>query len=160
MKFFTIFFFLFSLNAFAQDLFVIKKSMNPRNVLHFKANVHNCKLSSPAVIPYWIMGEERGQVEGLTSQEKPYFQPKVSYSNSTEADFSIGAMEEMGCKIPDQTIKVRLENCQPKAYLELDGREIQLTDINVSVTFLMSVREMVISGVSASGARVSKKIVP
>ena len=160
MKFFSVFFFLISMNAFAQDLFIIKKSMNPKNVLHFKANINNCKLSSPAVGPYWVMGEERGQIEGLTSKEKPYFQPKISYSSSTEADFSIGAMEEMGSKIPDQTIKVRLENCRPKAYLEIDGREIQLTDINVSVTFLMSVREMVISGVSASGAKVSKKIVP
>jgi hypothetical protein len=160
MKFFSIFFFFISLNAFAQDLFIIKKSMNPKNVLHFKANVNNCKLDSPAVSAYWVMGEERGQIEGLTNQEKPYFQPKISYSSSSEADFSIGAMEKMGSKLPDQTIKVHLENCLPKANLEIEGREIQLTDINVSVTFLMTVREMVISGVSASGARVSKKIVP
>ncbi len=160
MKFFTFIFFLISINAFAQDLFIIKKSMNPKNVLHFKANVNNCKLASPAVSAYWVMGEERGQIEGLTIQEKPYFQPKISYSSSTEADFSIGAMEKLGSKIPDKTIKIQLENCLPKAYLEIEGREIQLTDINVSVNFLMTVREMVISGVSASGDRVSKKIVP
>ncbi len=106
------------------------------------------------------MGEENGQVEGLTSKEKPYFQPKISYSNSTEADFSIGAMEEMGCKIPDQTIKVRLENCRPKAYLEIDGSEIQLTDINVSVNLFMSVSQMTINGVAPNGSKISKKIKP
>jgi hypothetical protein len=160
MKFFSIFFFFISLNAFAQDLFIIKKSMNPKNVLHFKANVNNCKLDSSAVSAYWVMGEERGQIEGLTIHEKPYFQPKISYLSPSEVDFSIGAMEKLGSKIPDKTIKIQLENCLPKAYLEIEGREIQLTDINVSVNFLMTVREMVISGISASGARVSKKIVP
>ncbi len=151
---------LFSVSSFAQDIFVIKKSLNPKNVLHFKVNVNNCKLSSPAISPYWVMGEENGQTEGLTSKEKPYFQPKISYSNSSEADFSIGAMEEMGCKIPDQTIKVRLENCKPKAYLDIDGSEVQLTDINVSVNLFMSVSQMTINGVAPNGSKVSKKIKP
>jgi hypothetical protein len=151
---------LFSISSFAQDIFVIKKSLNPKNVLHFKANINNCKLTSPAISAYWVMGEENAQVESLTNKEKPYFQPKISYSNSTEVDFSIGAMEEMGCKIPDQTIKVRLENCRPKAFLEIDGSEIQLTDINVSVNLFMSVSQMTINGVAPNGSKISKKIKP
>jgi hypothetical protein len=160
MKLVSFILFLFSFNSFAQDIFIIKKSLNPKNILHFKANTQNCKLGTPAVSAYWVMGEEESQIEGLTSKEKPYFQPKISYANSTEADFSIGAMEEMGCKIPDQTIKVRMENCRAKAYLEIDGREVQLTDINVSVNLFMSVSQMTISGQDPNGSKVTKKIKP
>ncbi len=147
-----------SLSSFAQDIFVIKKSMNPKNVLHYKVNVDNCKLKAPAISAYWIMGEEGGGQEVLSSKEKSYFQPKISYSNSSEADFSIGAMEEMGSKIPDKSIRVRLENCKPKAFLEVNGTEVELKDIFVSVNFIMSVNYMNISGISPNGAKITKKI--
>jgi hypothetical protein len=150
--------FLMSAAAMAQDMFIIQKSMNPKNVLHFKANVEACKLKSPAVTAYWVMGEEDGHTEGLTSQEKPYFQPKISYAKETESDFSLGAMEKMGSKIPDKSIRVRLENCKPKAFIELNGGEVQLTNINVSVNMFMSVKSMTISGIAQDGSKVSHKI--
>lgn len=145
-------------SAFAQDMFVIKKSLHPKNVLHFKANIKDCKLQSPAVSAYWIMGEDDGHVEGLSSKEKSYFQPKISYAKENEADFGIGAMEEMGSKVPDQSIRVRLENCQAKAYLEVNNSEIKLNEIYVDVNFMMSVNYMNITGQAANGAKVSKKI--
>ncbi len=158
MKALLLFSLLLTSSAFAQDLFVIKKSLHPKNVLHFKANVQNCKLGSPAVSAYWIMGEDDGHVEGLSSKEKSYFQPKLTYTKETEADFGIGAMEEMGSKIPDQSIRVRLENCKAKAYLEINNSEVALSEIYVDVNFMMSVNYMNISGQGPNGAKVSKKI--
>jgi hypothetical protein len=150
--------FMLSATALAQDLFVIKKSMNPKNVLHFKAAVESCKLKNPGVTAYWIMGEKDGHQEGLLSNELPYFAPKISYSKETEADFSIGAMEKMGSKIPDKSIRVRLEDCKPKAFIELNGQEIQLTEIYVSVNLFMSVKYMTIAGIAPNGEKVSHRI--
>ena len=147
-----------SFSGFAQDVFVIKKNMNPKNELHFKAEVASCKLKTPAVSAYWLMGEEDGHTEGLTSNEKPYFEPKISFTNSVDADFTIGAMEKMGKKLPDQNIRVRLENCKPKAFLEVEGQEIQITEIFVQVNMLMSVKYMNISGIAPNGQKVSHRI--
>lgn len=154
----TAFFLLSSLSGFAQDMFVIKKSMNPKNVLHYKANVAGCKLLSPAVTPYWIMGEEGGHTEDLTSKETSYFAPKDVYQKSADADFTLGALEKMGSKIKDQTIQVRLENCVPKAYLELNGREIQVKEIFVSVSMLMAVKYMTITGIAPNGQQTTVRI--
>ena len=150
--------FLFSLSSYAQDVFVIKKSMNPKNILHFKANVENCKLKSPSVSSYWIMGEDNGEVEALSSKEKSYFHPIISYSNDSEPDFSIGAMEKMGSKIPDQSIRIRLENCKPKAFLEISGHEVVINEIFVDVNMFMSVNYMTISGIAPNGQKISKRI--
>lgn len=150
--------FLLSTTAFAQDIFVVKKSMNPANVLHFKVEVAACKLKTPAISAYWIMGEQDSHVEGLTSKEVPYFSPKITYAKETEADFSIGAMEKMGSQIPDQSIRVRLENCKPKAFIDFAGQEIQITEIYVSVNLFMSVKYMTITGLAPNGQKVSHKI--
>ena len=155
---FTTVLLLSSLSTFANDLFVIKKNMNPKNVLRYKANVENCKLKSPAVTPYWVMGEEDGHTEDLLEKEKPYFKPKITYAKETEADFSIGAMEKMGSKIPDQSIRVRLENCKAKAFVEFKGQEIQLTEIEANVNLFMSVRYMIISGLKPDGSKFTQKI--
>jgi hypothetical protein len=155
---FTAALFLLSISAFAQDVFVIKKSMNPKNVLHYKVNIKDCKIQSPAITPYWTMGEDDGHVEALTSKEKSYFAPKNVYEKSSDADFSFGALEKMGDKISDQSISIRLENCKPKAFMEMNGREIQLTEIYVSVSMLMSVKYMEITGLTSNGARLKTKI--
>jgi hypothetical protein len=147
-----------SFSTFAQDLFVIKKNMNPKNELHFKAEVQDCKLKTPSASAYWVLGEEDRHTEGLTNKEKPYFQPKISYSNSVEADFTFGALEKMGKKLPDQTINLRLENCKPKAFLEVNGQEIQIKEIYANVNILMIVRSMIISGIAPNGEKVSHKI--
>lgn len=147
-----------SFSTFANDLFVIKKNMNPKNVLRYKANVENCKLKTPAVSAYWVMGEEDGHTEDLLEKEKAYFKPKISYAKDTEADFSIGVMEKMGSKIPDQSIRVRLENCKAKAFIELKGQEIQLLEIEANVNLLMSMRYVIISGIRPDGTKINHKI--
>lgn len=155
---FTAVILLASFSTFAQDVFVIKKNLNPKNTLHFKAQVDSCKLKRPAVTAYWVMGEEDGHTEAVAENEKPFFQPKISFANSLDADFTIGAMEKMGKKLSDQNITVRLENCKPKAFLEFDGQEIQITEIFVQVNMLMSLKYMNISGIAPNGQRISRRI--
>jgi len=148
--------FLLTSTAFAQDLFIIKKNINPKNVLHYKADVVQCKLKS--VTPYWVMGEVDGRIEDLTTHEKTYFEPKISYNNGTEVDFSMGALDKMGSKLSDKIVKVRLENCKPRAILEIRDQETQITEISVVVNMLMVVKSMTITGLDSVGSRVAIKI--
>jgi hypothetical protein len=83
------------------------------------------------------MGEDGGHIESLASKEMPDFVPKVSCAKKNEADFSFGAIEKMGAKITNKTISIRLEKCKSKAFLEIKGQEVQLTEIYVSVILFM-----------------------
>lgn len=162
--------FLVTTTAFAQDAFVIKKSYNPKNVLHYKANVVNCKLTKPtgkttAVSAYWIMGEDDGETVPMNTKEKESFLPKVSYEKETELDFSIGALNDMQ-EVTDKSIEIRLVNCKPKAFLEIDGQEIMLTQIYADVStgfgwsgFTMTTNYMNITGYAPNGTKTVKKIV-
>lgn len=143
-------------NVFAQEIFLVKKSMRPKNVLHFTAKVEACKLKS--VDNHWIMGETDGHREAINSSERPYFLPKVTYSKDTELDFTMGAMERMAGKLEDTTIRVRLVNCVPKAYIDVNRQEIQLQEIYASVGLLMNVKSLTIKGIGPNGAPVSKTI--
>jgi len=142
--------------ASANEIFILKKSYNPKNVLHFKASVEGCKLKSPAVTNHWVMGEERSQIEGLTNTEKPYFQPKISYQTDAEADFGMGAIDKIGNQIGDKSIRVRLDNCKAKAYIDINGQEIQLTEIFANVGLLMSVKSLTVTGIKADGTKFSR----
>lgn len=154
---FLISLFVISSTSYAQDILKITKNKTPKNELHYKANIDGCKFKTPAVSGYWILGEERGQTEDLTRSELSMYQPRISYQKESEADFSIGAMDRLGSQLPDKTIKVRLENCQPKAYLEIKGQEIQITDIYVQIQFI-SVKYMILSGTSSDGQKFSHRI--
>jgi hypothetical protein len=147
-----------SFSSFAQELFVMKKSLNPRNVLHFKANVENCKFKHPAITNYWVMGETDGHIEGLAENEKAYFQPKVTYQKEKELDFTMGAIERMGSKLEDNSIRVRLVNCKPKAYIDIKHQELQLTELYVSVNLFMSVKYMNITGIAPNGSKITHRI--
>ena len=141
--------------AIAEDIFVIKKTSNPKNVLHFSAETKNCKLLKPAIKPYWVMGEEDGHKEDITKTEKPFFQPRITYISDTETDFSFGAMDKMGERLPDKTIRVRIENCQAKAFLDFRGREIQLKEIFVKMGLLLNVKELTVKGVAPDGEAIN-----
>lgn len=148
---------IFSSGLFAQEIFVLKKSYNPKNVLHFTAKVEGCTLKN--INNHWIMGEQNGHIENLSSAEVSYFKPQISYKKETELDFTMGAIDKMGSRIEDNTIRVRLVKCIPKAYIDIDGQEIQLTEIYAAVGFMgLSVKSLTISGIGASGIKVSKTI--
>lgn len=143
---------LLATSAHAQDIFRVKKSINPKNVLHYKAQTENCRFKKNAVSAYWIMGEEDNQIEDLTATERPVYLPKLSYVKEKEADFSIGAMDRMGNRLVARTIRVALENCQPRAYLEIEGQEILLKEIDVKLSGIMSVKSMTIAGKRPDGS--------
>src|SRR5687768_2838390 len=92
--------------AFGQELFLLKKSMNPKNVLHFTARTEDCKLASPAVDNHWVMGEKGGHQEGLTNKEKPYFTPDLTSESEREAEFTMGALEFLEESLIGTQIKV------------------------------------------------------
>lgn len=148
----------FSISSIAQDIFVLKKSKRILNVLHFNANVENCKFKSPPVKNHWVMGEEGGHHEDLNSQERPYFTPKFSYANEREVTFTIGALEKMQKKLKVKEINVRLLSCKPIAFIELQGREIQIQEFFVQVNALMMPQNITVKGKFADGSPAAVKL--
>lgn len=146
--------FLFPLSTFASSMFTISKSYKPKNVLHYQAAVKNCKFVSPFVSAQWKMGEERGQIEGLTSTEKKYLQPKVTYAKDKEFDFTLDAVKELKVSGNDlRKIKVRMDNkCRTEVYTEYKGQEIRLLNIHLNMSF-MSVSGAKITGLKPDGSR-------
>ena len=143
--------------AFSQDILRITKNRTPKNELHYKANIANCEFKTPGVSGYWLMGEENGQIEGLLNSELKMYAPRISYQKATEVDFSIGAMDRLGSQLPNKTIKVRMIDCKPKAFLEIKGKEIEINEIYVQIK-LISVDYMVINGINPDGSKVKVKI--
>lgn len=144
---------LFPLSSFANTMFTISKTYKPKNVLHYEAAIKNCKFASPYVSAQWKMNEERGQREGLTSTERKYLQPKVTYSKDKEFDFTLDAVKEL--KVPGndlREIKVRMKNCRAQAFTEYKGQEILLTNINLKTSF-MTVTGATITGIKPDGSK-------
>lgn len=156
--FFALLIMSFAVSAMAQDIFVIKKSKRVKNVLHFQANVANCKFKNPSITNHWIMGEENGQVEAINKSEKPYFSPKISYTNDTETIFSMGALEKLGNKLGDTNVRVRIVNCKAKAYMEIKGQEININEIFVNVNMVMMPQDITIKGIGPDGSKFSVTI--
>ncbi len=143
--------------AHADDIFLLKKSRNKLNVLHFDVKKDaNCKFPKNAVSAYWIMGEDNGEVLGLNSKEKEYFQPKEIYNDGKEIRFKFGALKKMSDSIPKQEVEVHMENCKPVAYLDLDGQEIKLTEIFSNVNMLMMPIDFTVKGTTSSGSKFTK----
>ena len=143
--------------TYAQDILRITKNKTPKNELHYKANIQDCKFQTTGVKGYWLMGEEDGHLEDLLRSELKMYAPRVSYQKETEIDFTIGAMDRLGNQLPNKTIKVRIEDCLPKAYLEVNSVEVQLTDIYVQIR-LISVDYMILKGTLPDGSAYSQKI--
>lgn len=152
-------------SAMAQNLFIIKKNHNPKNILHFDAQVENCKLVSPVVKAYWVMGEKDGRIESLNSLERKHFSPRVIYQKETEADFTLAALNKMAGKMDDTKISIRLMKCQPKAFATVEGQEIQLSELYVDgkINLLQGgwvTHYMVLKGKNAAGSTVSIRLNP
>lgn len=150
----------FSTLVQAGDIFVLKKSRNKLNVLHFAATVDkscNFPKSSP-IKAYWIMGEEDGGELPLNSKEKTYFQPKVTYNNGKEVRFTFGALNEMGNGLDKEEVIVEIENCKPVAYINIDHQEIKLREIYANVNMLMMPNDFTIKGKSSNGSNFSKTV--
>lgn len=143
--------------AYSQDILRITKNRTPKNELHYKANIENCEFKTPGVSGYWLMGEEDGHLEDLLKSELKMYAPRISYQKASEVDFTIGAMDRLGSQVPNKTIKVRMVDCQPKAYLEVKGTEIEINEIYVQIK-LISVDYMIINGINPDGSVAKIKI--
>ena len=153
MKFFLALTFLIPSLSFANALFTVSKTYKEKNVLHYKAVVKNCKLAAPYVSTVWVMGEERGQLEGLTNQEKKFFEPKVSYAKDTEVDFSLGAMKELKLGANDfKKITIQMKGCKAIAVSDYKNEEITVKNIHLQAS-LLSVSGATITGTKPSGSR-------
>jgi hypothetical protein len=150
-----------SFNSLAQVL-VLKKNVNPQNVLHFNAQVENCRIVDPAVQAQWLMGSKGGKVEGLNSVERPLLSPQVLKNKGTEAEFTFGAIEEHNSALPDNRITIRMEKCQPRAYINTDRGEMQLTEIYAHLGGMLNnkLRYMQLTGKDSSGKPVSIRLDP
>ncbi len=167
---------LFSVQAQAgQTLFLFKKNLNPKNVLHYSVdmNAANCALTANKnvyVTPYWVMGESDGHIEGLTSKETKIFTPVVSYMNAakTELDFNVAAVDLIKQHIPNPEISVKTSKaargCVAKAYMDVDNLEIEIKEIYISgsITWTLDWKTdyLVITGLKPDGSAFKKKIVP
>lgn len=144
--------------AHADDIFVLKKSRNKLNVLHFAATVEkDCTFpKSGAVKAYWIMGEDGGGELALNSKEKSYFQPKAIYNSEKEVRFTFGALNQMGSSLDKNEVEVHIENCKPVAYINIDHQEVKLKEIYANVNMLMMPNDFTIKGKTSNGSNFVK----
>jgi hypothetical protein len=150
-----------SVSASTSELFVVRKSYNEKNVLHYYATVENCAIQS--VYARWTMGEQDGHQEGLTFFEKPHFNPKRTGYTAKLLTFTIGALEKMRGKVPDTEISVELHDCHPKAYVEIDHRQVELKEIYVEGTrsgLGFNTKSMSVKGKFANGEAFNRKYLP
>lgn len=150
-----------TVSASTSDLFVVRKSYNEKNVLHYYATVENCAIQT--IYARWTMGEQDGHQEGLSFFEKPHFNPKRTGYSAKMVTFTIGALEKMRGKVPDTEISVELENCKPKAFVDVDHREVELKEIYVEgnrTGLGFNTKSMVVKGRYANGEAFSRKYLP
>lgn len=139
--------------SFANALFTVSKTYNEKNILHYRAVVKNCKLVAPYITNHWVMGEEKGQAEGLTAKEKKFFEPKVSYAKDNEVDFTLGAMKELKLGANDfKKITVQMKGCKAVAVSDYKNEEITVKNIHLQAS-LLSVSGATITGTKANGSR-------
>jgi hypothetical protein len=143
-------------SAQADQLFVIRKNLNPKNELYYKATVDNCQFVQPFIKPYWYMGEKDGQLEGLTQAEKPFFTPRISYASSKIIEFSFGAMDKLGNQLPDNNIRVELEDCKAVAFIEVSNQEVELKEIKVKMGLTFNIKTMSLIGIGPDGNKVTQ----
>lgn len=152
---------LLSSNAFCHEVFKFTKSFRPKNVLHFSVNTKDCRIADKSpIINYWIMGEEKGQKEGLTKDEKKLFTPEIIRENGHELEFIIGEMGEL-CEDPiiKSPILVRMIDCKPKAFIRINGEDIELKEIYADISLLrQKIKYLVITGKRPNGKLIKHRI--
>ncbi len=139
------------------DVFKLNKSVNPKNVLHYETFVEDCKLVTPYVNAYWVMGEEKNQTKGLNIFFRPSLGPKIKESREDRVRFTLGAIENINIPGSDKTIQIELDQCKPKATIVLNGETINLQEIHADLSGL-SCNYIIIKGHRADGSYIEEKI--
>lgn len=148
-----------STQVFSKDIFVMTKSIREKNVIHYDVKVKDCKLANKPISAFWILGEKSGEVQQLKKDEIPKFAPEIVRENSQELEFTLGAFNEIDNEIVDNPILVKLVNCEPKAFIKINGQDIELKEIHAKISILkMGVKYLLIKGKKADGSAFSHKI--
>jgi hypothetical protein len=135
------------------------KSIRERNVIHYDVRVSNCRLADNPITAFWILGEREGQIQQLTPSEIPKFRPIIVRENSQQLEFTLGVFREIEDPIVDNPILVKLVDCVPKAFIRINGTEIELNEIWAKISILrMGVRYLLIKGKAPNGTRVTHRI--
>jgi hypothetical protein len=148
--------------SFAKDVFVMSKSIREKNMIHYDVKVTNCKLSESSLTAFWLLGEKDGTPrQELTPKEVPDYRPKIVHSNDQEIEFVLGAFDKIENEITDHPISIKLVNCEPRAYVRLNGEDIQMTRVHATISLLkMGVKYLTVTGKKADGSDFSYRINP
>lgn len=159
----------FSAIAASQTVFVVKKNMRAKNYIDVSVETDSRCLLQKKVFLHWIMGQENGQREELSPDEKKDFDPVVKYikPDRTELDFSIAQEDKIKAYIPDPTITVRASKvgtaCKTKAYITIDNLEVELKEVMMNIGVKLSgvgLKSAVIIGTLSNGTSFNKTIKP
>lgn len=152
-----------SLTAFSQSFLQVKKSFNPKNVLHVSAEVEECKLVEPYVTSYWIMGEAKNKVAKLNVFEKPQFSPEIIAVEGDVVKFTAKALQNANINPVYKILNLRLINCQPHVFVDFNGRELELKEIFADAKLFYKgkpvfINYVIIDGQYSDGEKFNKKV--
>jgi hypothetical protein len=163
------------LMAETKDIFLFKKSYNPKNVLHYSIKLsEDCQFQAfpdgAYVNPYWIMGEENGQIESITKLERKAYLPLIKSidSSRTKMEINLSAINEIKNPLVDLSISILAQRtqkgCVAFASMNIDGQEVTLEEFYVEGKFNMllswKTNYLLIKGRNQAGLKVSKKLEP
>jgi len=142
----------------SRELFTLARSSNA-NVVKYAVRVGKggSLHSAEPVEAYWLMLAENGRREELTWTER-----QLAYG------FSVSDVNAQGCTLhlaacADRELRIRSANGAYHAELAIAHQPVTLQRVFVqleSSALLPSVRHVEVSGVTASGARISERILP
>lgn len=141
------------------DTFLITKSFNTKNVLHYEAIINECRLVKPFVDVYWIVGEKQGE-EAKLNVFQGSLAPKVISANDYEARFTLKALKKIDVPGSDNTFVTRIDNCKAKTYVVINGEEIELREIyaDAELGFGVTVNYIIIKGIKPDHTEFKFKI--
>jgi hypothetical protein len=144
--------------AASRELFTLGRSSNA-NVVKYavRAGKDGRLLTSNPVEAYWLMLAENGRREELTWTER-----QLAYG------FSVSAVTAQGCTLhlaacADRELRIRAANGAYHAELAIARTPAILQSVFVQLdsgALLPSVRHVEVSGVTATGTRISERILP
>lgn len=152
---------LLSYSVFAhEDAFIITKNFNTKNVLHYEAIVKDCKLVHPYVSVYWIVGENNGEEAKLNFTQRSLAPKVLDDANEYEAEFTLKALKGVRIEGAKNSFIMRMVDCKPKAYVVIDGQEVELSEIHAEFTgmFNTDLQDVIIRGTRPDKSKFKLKI--
>lgn len=142
----------------SRELFTLARNTNA-NVLKYAVHTRRDGLldSDNPIEAYWLMFAENGRREELTWTER-----QLAYGFSTSNSSPYGCLLRLTA-CPERELRVHMIDAAFRVEVVISGKLATLKRIFVfaeSHAFLPSVRYVEISGISASGKRVTERLLP